>query len=88
VFLRFSRTRTRVLDSLSMNAYAIYLVHYVFVVWLQYALLPADLPAVFKAILVLAGTFVLSWPVSIVVTRILNGKFAIAAKRPVWTASR
>jgi glucans biosynthesis protein C len=88
VFLRFSRTRTRVLDSLSANAYAIYLVHYVFVVWLQYALLPADLPAVFKALLVLAGTFVLSWPASIVVTRILNGKFAFAAKRPAWTPSR
>jgi hypothetical protein len=50
--------------------------------------LPAGLPAVVKAVLVLAGTFVLSWPVSIVVTRILNGKFALAPKRPAWTPSR
>jgi membrane-bound acyltransferase YfiQ involved in biofilm formation len=88
LFLRFSRTRARVLDSLSANAYAVYLVHYVFVVWLQYALLPADLPAILKAALVLTGTFVLSWPISIVVTRILNGKFAFVAKRPAWTPSR
>jgi membrane-bound acyltransferase YfiQ involved in biofilm formation len=88
LFLRFSRSRARVLDSLSTNAYAIYLVHYVFTVWLQYALVPAGMPAIFKALLVLAGTFVLSWPVSIVVTRILNGRFALAQKRPVLTPSR
>lgn len=87
-FLRFSRARSKVLDSLSANAYAIYLVHYVFVVWLQYALLPVGMPAVFKAALVLAGTFAFSWPVSIVVTRILNGKFTFADKRPIWTPSR
>jgi Acyltransferase family len=88
VFLRFSRVHSRVLDSLSANAYAIYLVHYVFVVWLQYALLSTDLPAVFKAGLVLTGAFVFSWPVSIVLTRVLNGKLALTAKRPVWTLSR
>ncbi len=88
VFLRFSRMRTRVLDSLSTNAYGIYLVHYVFIVWLQYALLPAGLPSVVKAAIVFAGAFVLSWPASIVVTRILSGSFALASKRPIWTLSR
>jgi len=39
VFLRFGYARSALTDSLSENAYAIYLVHYVFVVWLQYALL-------------------------------------------------
>jgi peptidoglycan/LPS O-acetylase OafA/YrhL len=88
VFLRFSRTRTRVLDSLSTNAYGIYLVHYVFIVWLQYALLPAGLPSVVKAGIVFVGAFVLSWPASIVVTKILSGSFALAGKRPMWTLSR
>jgi peptidoglycan/LPS O-acetylase OafA/YrhL len=88
VFLRFSRTRTRVLDSLSKNAYGIYLVHYVFIVWLQYALLPAGLPPFAKAALVFVGTFVFSWPASIVVTKILSSSFALTAKRPIWTPSR
>ena len=88
VFLRFSRAHSRVLDSLSTNAYGIYLVHYVFIVWLQYALLPAGLPSVVKAAIVFAGTFVLSWPVSIVVTKILSGSFALTSKRPIWTPSR
>ncbi len=35
--LRFAPERTRILDSLSVNAYSMYLLHYVFIVWLQYA---------------------------------------------------
>src|SRR6185295_11239002 len=46
--LRFGAGRVRTLDSLSANAYGMYLVHYVFVVWLQFALLDAALLAVFK----------------------------------------
>lgn len=88
IFLRFSRMRSRILDSLSANAYGMYLVHYVFVVWLQYALLPADLPAPAKAFLVFAGSVVLSWPASIAVSRLLNGTFAFAAKRTIRTATR
>jgi hypothetical protein len=88
VFLRFSRAYSRVLDSLSTNAYGIYLVHYVFIVWLQYALLPAGLPSFVKAAIVFVGTFVLSWPASIVVTKILSGSFALTSKRPLWTPSR
>ena len=44
VFRRFANARTPVLTSLSRNAYGIYLLHYGFVMWLQYALLPAALP--------------------------------------------
>lgn len=89
IFLRFSRMRSRILDSLSANAYGIYLVHYVFVVWLQYALLPADLPAPLKALIVFTGALVLSWPASVVISRLLAGTFAFAAsKRPIRTATR
>ena len=65
VFLRFGYARSTLTDSLSDNAYAIYLVHYVFVVWLQYALLGAALPAVAKGMLVFAGALLLSWGVAI-----------------------
>ncbi len=59
--LRFASARSAVSDSLSEHAYAIYLMHYVFVVWLQYALLGAAMPAVAKGVLVFVGTLFLSW---------------------------
>jgi fucose 4-O-acetylase-like acetyltransferase len=61
IFRRFVNTRTPVLDSLSRNAYGIYLVHYGFVLWLQFALLPAPLPAPIKAAVVLTVALVASW---------------------------
>ncbi len=59
--LRFAAKRRAWLDDLKLNAFGMYLVHYVFVIWLQYALLPAGLPAIVKAAIVFAGTLVLSW---------------------------
>jgi peptidoglycan/LPS O-acetylase OafA/YrhL len=88
LFLRFSRMRSRILDSLSANAYSMYLVHYVFVVWLQYTLLPSDLVAPIKVAIVFAGAVALSWPAAILLNRLLAGNFSIAAKRPAWTTSR
>ena len=65
VFLRFGSARSALTDSLSENAYAIYLVHYPFVVWLQYALLGATLPGVVKGVLVFASALLLSWGVAV-----------------------
>jgi fucose 4-O-acetylase-like acetyltransferase len=59
--LRFAARRRTWLEHLKQNAYGMYLVHYVFVTWLQYALLPADLPAIVKAGTVFVGTVLLSW---------------------------
>jgi glucans biosynthesis protein C len=59
--LRFAAKRRAWLDDLKLNAFGMYLVHYVFVIWLQYALLPTGLPAIVKAAIVFAGTLVLSW---------------------------
>jgi surface polysaccharide O-acyltransferase-like enzyme len=56
--------RDRRLDSLSQNAYGIYLVHYVFVVWLQYALLDASLDAFGKVAIVFVAALALSWATS------------------------
>jgi peptidoglycan/LPS O-acetylase OafA/YrhL len=61
LFLRFVKAPSLVLDSLSANSYGIYLVHYAFVSWLQYALLPASLPALAKAAIVFLGALGLSW---------------------------
>jgi hypothetical protein len=69
VFLHFARNRSRVLDSLSRNAYGIYVVHYVFVVSLQYTLLSAPLFAFAKAAIVFGVTLVLSWATSAALQR-------------------
>jgi len=58
---RFINAPTQVLDSLSRNAYGIYLVHYGFVMWLQSAVLPAPLPAAIKAAVVLTFALSGSW---------------------------
>lgn len=70
VFLRFGNARSALADSLSENAYAIYLVHYVFVVWLQYALLGAAAPAAVKGVLVFAGVLFVSWGVAVGASRL------------------
>jgi surface polysaccharide O-acyltransferase-like enzyme len=67
--LRFATGRSRVLDDLSANAFGMYMIHYPFVVWLQYALLDFALPAIFKFTLVFAGTLSLSWPASSMIRR-------------------
>ncbi len=61
LFLRFAARATPLLDKAAENAYGLYLVHYVFVVWLQYALLEAALPALAKGLVVFAGVLALSW---------------------------
>jgi peptidoglycan/LPS O-acetylase OafA/YrhL len=61
LFLHFAKSRSTWFDSLSANSYAIYLVHYMFVSWLQYALLPASLPGYAKFTVVFLGAIGLSW---------------------------
>ena len=48
-------------DSLSANAYGIYVVHYGFVTWLQFALLSIEWPVVIKFVIVFLGALSLSW---------------------------
>jgi glucans biosynthesis protein C len=68
--LRFGLRRSAPLDSLSVNAYNLYLVHYVPTVWLQYALVDAPLFALFKGIIVFCGTVIASWATILLYQRI------------------
>jgi glucan biosynthesis protein C len=77
--LRFGTTRSSGLDSLSTNAYSLYLVHYNFVVWLQYALLGTALFALIKGVIVFCGTVILSWLTILFVVRIPLGLRLLAA---------
>lgn len=73
LFVRFARRRNRVADSLTANAFGIYLVHYFCVTWLQLALLDAPLPGSVKGVLVTVGAILAAWGLS-------------AAGRYLWSA--
>ena len=81
VFLRFAAKPSPILQSLSENAYGIYLVHYVFVVWLQYLLLGTAVLAIAKGLIVFAGTLIMSWALVAAMCRIPIGARLIRAER-------
>jgi surface polysaccharide O-acyltransferase-like enzyme len=69
----FSRLFTRprkAWSSLSANAYGIYLIHYGFVTWLQFLLLPAALSALAKFALTFVISLALSWGLTALLRRI------------------
>jgi len=70
LFLRFAKRRVGIFDSLSENAYGIYVVHYVFITWLQYFLLESRLDPGVKGTVVFLGTLILSWGTVAAIRRI------------------
>ncbi len=72
VFLRFVRRANPVMDSLRDNSYGIYLVHYVFVNWLNHALLGPQLPAVAKFAIAVVGAAALSWITAALLRRLVG----------------
>jgi peptidoglycan/LPS O-acetylase OafA/YrhL len=83
--LRFVTLRSRLLASLADNAFGIYLLHYVFVVWLQYALLGIALLAIGKAAIVFGGALLLAWGAAIAMRLVPIGSRLVGAERIVWT---
>ena len=73
IFVRFANRPIRMLDTLTDEAYGMYLVHYLFSVWLQFILSGFAVLAVIKAAIVFSGTLVLSWG-------------SVAAMRRAWNA--
>ncbi len=61
IFIRFAGRHVRVLDALKPHAYGMYIVHYLFSVWLQFALLGLAIIAVVNGAIVFLVTLVLSW---------------------------
>ena len=68
VVIRFARP-SKWADSLSANAYGIYLVHYFFVIWIQYAALGWAMPAVAKFATVVVAAIGSSWLAAAVLRR-------------------
>ncbi len=61
VFLRFARSRIPLLDAMQKQAYGIYLVHFIPLIWLQYLLYDLPLPALVKFLILFAVTLSTSW---------------------------
>ncbi|HEX6096210.1 MAG TPA: acyltransferase [Thermoanaerobaculia bacterium] len=70
LFVRFARRSNRVADSLSANAFGIYLVHYACVSWLQLAMLRAPLSGAAKGAIVTVAAILISWALTAIVRRI------------------
>jgi hypothetical protein len=83
VCLRFATMPSRILSSLADNAFGMYLLHYVFVVWLQYALLGVALFAIAKAMIVLGGTLLFAWAASMGLRLVPYGSRLIGAEQLV-----
>jgi peptidoglycan/LPS O-acetylase OafA/YrhL len=84
LFLRFAVVPSPILGRISANAYTIYLIHYLFIIWLQFLLLGTALFALIKAVLVFAGTLLMSFVIATlmghlpIVVRLIQGKRELA----------
>lgn len=61
LFLRFGQREKSIFDPLRGDAYGIFVLHYIPMLWLQYALLNAPLGAGSKALIAFSGTLAASW---------------------------
>jgi hypothetical protein len=85
--LRFGAIRSRLFDNFAENAFSLYLFHYMFVVWLQYALLGLAVFALAKGAMVFAGTLALSWALTAAVRALPFGSHLIGAPRRLASAT-
>jgi surface polysaccharide O-acyltransferase-like enzyme len=70
IHLRFAKARWRLLDAMQPSAYGIYLLHYIFIVWLQYAVYGLPLHVAAKFAVVFIGTLSVSWGLTIALRKI------------------
>ena len=70
IFLRFAQSRLAFLDAMRPQAYGIFLVHYIFIIYLQYAVYDPPLPAFVKFAIVFVGTLSLSWATTLLLRKI------------------
>jgi peptidoglycan/LPS O-acetylase OafA/YrhL len=68
--LRLAQSSLRLLDAMQPSAYGVYLLHYVFIIWLQYAVYDTSFPAAIKAAIVFVGTLSGSWTLTVLLRKI------------------
>lgn len=67
---KFANNQKKWWDSLSANAYMIYLIHFIFVTWSQYLLLGTDISAFGKFLITFFSAVSLSWLASILFRKV------------------
>jgi surface polysaccharide O-acyltransferase-like enzyme len=70
IFLRFTPGPWSLLDKLQPSAYGVFLLHYIFIIWLQYAVYDTSLHASVKFAIVFTGTLTLSWALTLSLRKI------------------
>jgi Acyltransferase family len=70
LFVRFATGQSAIFRNLQHSAYGIYVIHFIFVVWLQYAILDILLPAIVKASIVFIGAVAFSWGLTALIRRL------------------
>jgi surface polysaccharide O-acyltransferase-like enzyme len=70
VFLRFARSSLWLLDAMRPSAYGIYLLHFIFLIWLQYVVYDPAFPAFVKFAIVFTGTLSMSWALTVLLRKI------------------
>jgi surface polysaccharide O-acyltransferase-like enzyme len=68
--LRLARSSLSLLDAMRPSAYGIYLLHYIFIIWLQYFVYDPAFPAGIKAAIVFIGTLSASWALTVLLRKI------------------
>jgi surface polysaccharide O-acyltransferase-like enzyme len=68
--LRLAQSSLSLLDAMRPSAYGIFLLHYIFIIWLQYAVYDYSWPAGVKAAAVFVGTLSLSWGLTVMLRKI------------------
>jgi hypothetical protein len=69
VFLRFHRSSFWLLDAMRPQAYGIYLLHFIPLIWLQYAVYDPAFPAFVKFAIVFTGTLSMSWALTVLLRK-------------------
>jgi surface polysaccharide O-acyltransferase-like enzyme len=68
--LRLAHSSLRLLDALQPSAYGIFLLHYIFIIWLQYVVFDPAFPAGIKAAIVFVGSLGGSWALTVLLRKI------------------
>jgi surface polysaccharide O-acyltransferase-like enzyme len=68
--LRLVHSSLRLLDAMQPSAYGIYLLHYIFIIWLQYVVYDPPWPAFVKFAIVFIGTLGGSWMLTVLLRKI------------------
>jgi surface polysaccharide O-acyltransferase-like enzyme len=68
--LRLAHSSLKLLDAMQPSAYGIYLLHYIFIIWLQYFVYDLPWPAFVKFAIVFTGTLGGSWVLTVLLRKI------------------